>query len=245
MNKQKINAIAQKFGFEIHGTGYIQSLKKQSFKEDVFAIQKAAFETASIIFDIGANRGDTVAAYKEQFPNAKIYAFEPFPDSYDLLAERFKDDFRVKCYNIAISNTVGPTLLYVNQNVDTNSLLKPTVTGLSSDKQVENKEQLVVQTLTLDMFCTQHAINHIDILKMDIQGGELAALKGATRLLTDKVIKLIFTETYFIKQYEQQPLFHDLSRYVYEYDFLLKDIYCPIYGNGRLSWADVIFILSK
>ena len=34
MNKNSINKFTRKFGFEIHGTGYIQSIKKSSFKED-------------------------------------------------------------------------------------------------------------------------------------------------------------------------------------------------------------------
>jgi FkbM family methyltransferase len=245
MNKSKINSFFRKFGFEVHGTGYIQSVLKQSFKEDAFKVQHDLVEEPQVIFDLGANRGNTVFNYLELFPNAKIYAFEPFPESFQALTEKYRFDSRVECFQIAISENQGVKTFYVNQNQDTNSLLKPTTTGLSSDRQVQNKSELNVETISLDLFCKEKQISGIDILKMDIQGGELGALKGAEQLLADKKIKLIFTETYFTQQYENQPLFHSISDFLYNYGFTLQDIYSPIYGKGNLAWADVIFKLKK
>ena len=245
MKKSVVNNICRKFGFEIHGIGYIQSVAKQSFKEDPYAIQKEFNRQAQIIFDLGANRGDTVAKYLELFPLAKIYAFEPFPDNFKVLKERFKNNSQVSCHQIAISDSAAVKQFYVNKNVDTNSLLKPIRTGLSSDVQVENKRQITVETITLDQFCESQEISTIDILKMDIQGGELAALRGAENLLMNNHIRLIYSETYFIPQYEDQPLFHDISKYVFKYNYILKDIFSPIYGKGKLSWGDVIFVLNN
>ena len=91
---------------------------------------------------------------------------------------------------------------------------------------------------------TENSIKSIDILKMDIQGGELAALKGAQQLLENRGIACIYTEAYFIEQYEAQPLFHDISKFLYSYDFTLQDIYTPIYGKGNMAWGDAIFVLK-
>ena len=202
-------------------------------------------DQTKVIIDLGANRGDTVQRYLELFPDATIYAFEPFPDSFQFLTKRFKDTPRVKCYSMAIADSDEQKVFYVNVNADTNSLLRPRKTGLSSDSQVENKERILVESTTLDNFCSTNRIDAIDILKMDIQGGELAALKGSKKLLEGHKIGLIYTETYFVQQYEQQPLFHDVSRFVTDYNFVLKDIYAPIYGKGNLAWGDVIFVLKK
>jgi FkbM family methyltransferase len=242
MKKSLINNICRKFGFEVHGVGYIQSVSKQAFKEDAYLVQQSLSEKAKIIFDVGANRGDTVARYLELYPAAKIYAFEPFPDTFKVLHERYKENPRVHCYPLAVADLTEPKIFYVNENVDTNSLLKPKATGLSSDKQVENKKQITVETVTLDNFCSANGILEVDILKMDIQGGELAALKGAEKLLKAQKIGLIYSETYFVQQYENQPLFHDISKFVFSYDYMLKDIYAPIYGKGNLAWGDVIFV---
>jgi len=243
MDKRLVNKYCRKFGFEVHGAGYIQSVAKQSFKEDAFIVQRDQLNgQVKTIFDLGANRGDTVARYLQLFPSAMIYAFEPFIESFKILNERFKENPRVTCHALAISNREGENIFYVNKNVDTNSLLRPKETGLSSDRQVENKDQIKVQATTLGKFCLTNGISTIDILKMDIQGGELAALQGVENLLKDQRIKLIYTETYFIQQYDQQPLFHDISKFLFNYNYVLKDIYSPIYGKGNLSWADVIFV---
>jgi FkbM family methyltransferase len=246
LKKNIVNKYCRKFGFEIHGTGYMQSLLKGSFKDDAFTKQQELFgKNVSVIFDIGANRGDVVAKYLEMFPKAIIYAFEPFPDSFEILEQRFKENDSVRCFKLAIAEEEGTKSFYVNRNVDTNSLLKPKQSGLSSDKQVENLSVVTVASTTLDKFCSENNINHINILKMDIQGGELAALKGASGLLHHKQVDNIYSEVYFMEQYESQPLFHDISKYLYGFDFSLQDIYSPIYGKGNLAWGDVIFILNK
>lgn len=202
-------------------------------------------KNVSVIFDIGANRGDVVAKYLEMFPAAIIYAFEPFPDSFGILEQRFKGNDSVRCFKLAIADEDGMKTFYVNRNVDTNSLLKPKQSGLSSDKQVENLSLVTVSSTTLDKFCSENNINHIDILKMDIQGGELAALRSASGLLHHKQVQNIYSEVYFMEQYESQPLFHDISKFLYGFDFSLQDIYSPIYGKGKLAWGDVIFILKN
>jgi hypothetical protein len=126
--------------------------------------------------------------------------------------------------------------------VDTNSLLKSAKIGLSSDEQVRNIGQISIQTNTLDNFCKEHQIEFVDILKMDIQGSELSALKGASTLLKEKRIKMIYTETYFKKQYENQPLFYEIAAYLETFGYHVKDFYAPIYGKGSIIWCDVIFM---
>jgi FkbM family methyltransferase len=241
--KQIINRYLRKFGVELHGSGYLQSLAKGEFKKDAFDVQKelSGKRPVSMIFDVGANRGDITEKYLELFPAATIHGFEPFPGTFDVFRERFENNRSVHCHSLAVSDSERVTQLYVNRNVDTNSLLKPKEAGLSSDVLVENKSIIDIRTTTLDLFCSQNKIDRIDILKLDIQGGELGALKGAEQLLKENRVGLIYSETYFVEQYEAQPLFHEISSYLHKFGFYLQDIYSPIYGNGNLAWADVIF----
>ncbi|MEJ7822778.1 MAG: hypothetical protein WKF85_10680, partial [Chitinophagaceae bacterium] len=55
-------------------------------------------------------------------------------------------------------------------------------------------------------------------------------------------IDLIFTESYFIQQYQDQPLFFEIAAYLLSFGYVLQDIYNPIYGKGRLAWCDAMFI---
>lgn len=245
MNKTLINKYCRKLGFEVHGTGYIQQVKKSSFKDDAFATQKElVIRDAPLIIDLGANRGDVSERYLNLFPSPIIHAFEPFPDTYSILRDRFNGNAHVHCHNMAIADASGQKEFYVNRNVDTNSLLKPQKTGLSSDKQVENSRVIRVNATSLDKFAGENSIQVIDILKMDIQGGELSALKGASDLLMNRKIKCIYAEVYFVEQYELQPLFHDISKFLYGYGFTMQDLYTPIYGLGNIAWGDAIFVLK-
>lgn len=245
-NKKSINNIARKFGVEVHGKGYLQSLAKGEFKQDCFQVQQQIIQKQDpVIFDIGANRGTVLEQYLNYFSAANIFAFEPFPDSFNLLNSRFIGNKNIRCFEKAVSSSAGPKEFFVNKNIDTNSLLKPQKTGLTSDEQVRNLSTIKVEGIVLDEFCTTNNIEHIDILKMDIQGGEFEALKGLHNMLSKSAIDLIYTETYFVEQYEAQPLFHDISKFLFNYGYLLQDIYNPIYGNGHIAWADVIFVKNQ
>lgn len=242
--KKLINKFLNYFNAEIHGKGYLQALSKGEFSHDQYDFQKKIIKNHDklIIFDLGANRGDTVEKYLELFPKAEIHAFEPFPLSFEILSKRYQNDKRVILNNIAVSDHNNKSTLYVNKNVDTNSLLKPQKTGLSSDKQVANVDTIEINNTTLTKYCENKKIETIDILKMDIQGGELNVLKGGKELLSKNKIDLIYSEAYFIEQYENQPLFFEIATHLLSNNYLLQDIYSPIYGNQALAWCDVIFI---
>lgn len=243
MNKSTINKYLRKLGFEVHGTGYIQSMQKADFKEDVFGKQvELVSKNAKVIFDVGANRGDTSNQYSKYFPGATIYAFEPFDASYEIMISRTKHNPLIIPVKQAVAETPGTAVFHVNKNVDTNSLLASKEMGLSSDKQVATVNTVEVEKCTLDEFCAGRGITAIDILKLDIQGGELAALKGAAGLLKEKKIKLVYAETYFRQQYESQPLLPDIATYLQQFNYHIQDFYNPIYGNNSIAWCDTIFV---
>lgn len=243
MNKNSINKICRRFGFEVHGTGFIQSIKKVSFKEDAYQKQsEILMGKARIVFDIGANYGDTVLKYNQLFHDASIYAFEPYDLTYKSLVQKVQHIQNVITAPLAISDQHGSLVFYVNRNVNTNSLLPSQKMGLTSDHEVQQRSTVNVNSTTIDKFSDENNITQIDILKLDIQGGELAALKGASKLLQQKKIKLIYAESYFKSQYVNQPLFFEIGQYLHQFGYYLQDIYNPIYGKGSIAWCDVIFL---
>ena len=64
---------------------------------------------------------------------------------------------------------------------------------------------------SLDSFCKNEQIERIDLLKMDVQGGELGILKGANQLLAQQKIDVIYSEVFFVPMYQNQPLFGEIS----------------------------------
>ena len=246
MNKAFINKICARFGFEINGLSYMQALRKSAVAPDALLQQKQLLKgKANTIFDLGANYGSVTIEYKKIFPDASVYAFEPFPDIFKSLKETMSVMKGVHVYDQAVAEKTGTRTFYVNENADTNSLFKSQETGMSSDQMARNKTSIEVKTISLDEFCREKNIQFIDILKMDIQGGELDALKGAANLLRGEKIGLIYAEAFFIPQYAQQPLIQDLMVYLDSVGYQLQDIYNPFYGKGSLAWCDAIFLPRK
>ena len=91
-------------------------------KRSPFNVQRALCQKPRpVIFDVGANVGYTVTKYRRLFPDAKIYAFEPFPDFFRALKRSFSKDNNTTLSELALSDHSGQAVLFSNNNRDTNS----------------------------------------------------------------------------------------------------------------------------
>ena len=241
--KAIINKYLRIFGIEIHGIGYIHKLRNSDLKKSEWRMQSELLKgKANVIFDVGANRGNTTLKYSQIFPNSEIHSFEPFPKSYEVFINLHKDNLNVNINKYALSSNIGTSNLNINKSVDTNSFLESKKIGANSDKNCISVGQIPIKTNTIDNYCLKKNIEKIDILKIDVQGFEIEVLKGALDMLKNGSIKLIYIETYFKPQYVDQPLFHDISKFLYNHNFSLQDIYDPYFSNNNIVWCDSIFV---
>jgi len=105
------------------------------------------------IFDIGAYIGEVASKYAGIFPNAHIYAFEPFPESFEKLTSKSKNTL-IKPYNCAVSDNVGSTKLYVNADPSCNSFFpRPTDSKRYYSEEAKNIGHIEVSNTTVDHFC--------------------------------------------------------------------------------------------
>lgn len=219
-------------------SAYRRRITKDSFNDQVRLLDG---QPVSVIFDVGANVGDTLATYGKLYPNAAITGFEPTPQLMPQLQARFKDKPNVGFVGQAVSNTIATVPMYNSKLPVMNSLLEP----VSLNRWGFNAENptIDVNTITLDAYTEQQGIKGIDILKLDIQGSELNALKGAEGLLRASAISLIYTEALVIPFYKGQPLAHDLTAYLAQFDYSLFNIYTikesPL---GQARWFDAIYL---
>lgn len=238
-----------------------QFLKRYLFRRDLFQavqfkiedwyrkISKSAFKDQNrlleaienpIVFDVGANLGEISQTYSDLFPTGTIYAFEPFPATFNKLKQRYDNMARIKPQQLALSNTIGTVDLFVSGQPNMNSLLAPDPKRAWAFDQT--LPTVPVPTTTLDVFCDQNAINDIHILKFDIQGGEIMALQGAKQLLQSHAIWLIYTESQIVPLYQDQPLWHNLTQHLLEYDYQLFNIYnLHETAIGQARWGDAIY----
>jgi len=197
-----------------------------------------------VIFDVGANVGQTTTKYKKMFPKAQIYGFEPFRRAFEKYANHFRGDKRISGVNVALSNKNGKANFFVNDNHPTNSLLP--IDKMGPMNNYKTILQVEVPTETIDSFCERKKIQNIGILKIDVQGGELLVLEGAKKMLVKGAIDLIYAEVEFVALYENQPLFEDIEKFLKQYDYKFYKNY-NLYNdkNNNPATGDAIFLSPK
>jgi FkbM family methyltransferase len=202
-------------------------------------------EDKPVIFDVGAYIGQTVSDYLASFPGARIYAFEPTPVSFAQLKNRFNVNEQVKCENLAISDTSGHIPFHFNEFSPTNSLLS---SDEDADKYwghelLKTVETVTVQSMPLDEICHRENINHIDILKLDVQGAELNVLHGAKNLLDTKRISIIYLEVIYVPTYNNQAVHFEIEQFLSDKGYALYGLFNLTYDK-RLKQADMLFYLE-
>jgi len=238
-----INNLLKPFHAEIHGVGYLKKLHRAGNAPDAIEAQgKLLKNEARIIFDVGANRGNITRQYREKFPGAVIHAFEPYTPFHENFRQNNPDPENVHLTQVALAEKEGEMDFFLNASGDTNSLFEPISIGANSDKSCKNIGSKKIRTSTLEIYCREKGIPHIDILKMDTQGAELPILKGGEELLKQRRISLVYSEGYFKPQYKDQPLLYDVANYLRNFGYYLEGIYDPFYNDRFMLWCDAIFL---
>jgi FkbM family methyltransferase len=198
-----------------------------------------------VIVDIGAHYGHTTKEYLDRYPWARVLAFEPdaanFAKAAEVLAAYGE---RVRLIKAAVSSAGGEATLHVNSHDGTHSLL-----AIGEQRYwagyANEIDQKSVECVTLDAVAQAQGLDHIDILKMDIQGGELEALRGAEHLLRRHAISLVTLEVEFQALYRDQPLFWEIGAYLQSFGYGFYRLYDTQYharNDNVLCWADAIFL---
>jgi len=127
--------------------------------------------TPNTILDIGANVGITTAYFALKYPNAAIHSFEPSPHNYSLLKQNALQFDNVTIYQKALYSHEGSLKLSICEGSE----------GMNSVfSKTDNIE--VVACTTLDKFLAEHKIEHVDILKIDVEGSEWEILRNSSAI---------------------------------------------------------------
>lgn len=144
--------------------------------------------TLATVFDIGANVGQSADSFLADFPEARIWSFEPSRSTFEQLQSRFRGQPRVSCFNYAMSDHAGTAIM---ERTDASDLRRLMAEG-AEDLQPEAIESVAL--ITLDAFCSEQGVDRIDYLKIDTEGHELQVLGGAVRMLDTDAIAVVELE---------------------------------------------------
>src|SRR5437867_4507919 len=141
---------------------------------DVF---NAVLRPGMTVVDIGANRGYfSLLSAKLVGPYGRVYAFEPEPHNYGLLLRNINLNklSNILPLQLAVSNADGTGLLFLDP-------ANPGGHTMYADPSLRPGHS--VKTTTLDCFLSERGWPSVNLIKIDIEGGEPAALEGMRETL--------------------------------------------------------------
>jgi FkbM family methyltransferase len=200
---------------------------------------------SDLCVDIGANIGFYTLGLARKAIRGSVHSFEPVPLNYHLLAVNVIGNrlTNVVLNQCAVGNTDGQTHCCIAEDGAFSSL-------------VDTGRRAIVETATialtrLDSYCAERNLARIDILKVDVEGGELDVLRGAASLLADpqRRPRLVMLELFepMLRQFDCGVLeVQNLMRtYGYEPFVMIKRELVPFCEAHHNRYYNVLFLDSK
>ena len=152
----------------------IRFTSNQKYDAQTKRIMNIVLERHSTFVDVGCHKGEVLSKALKIANVGKHFAFEPIPSEFSKVNSKFGNICSVK--NLAIGNKTGKTTFnYVTSN--------PAYSGIK--KRAYPKDEKVVEIeVPIDTLDNQ-LLNEerVDLIKIDVEGGEFDVLKGGVQLL--------------------------------------------------------------
>ena len=193
-----------------------------------------------ILVYVGAHKGDTLYKLRKRY--SKCYVFEPDPELFEGLKQRFKKFDNVKLFNLAVGEKDGEADFYIYDFNGANSLGK-----ISEDLEHPSgltfkiQKKIKIGVVNLNTFLKEIGIEEIDYYLSDIQGMDLAFLRTLKPLLDKRSIKKITCE---VEKDEKPVLYAGFNNKLSEFQELLKENYSLVSNETEPSWitTDVTWV---
>jgi FkbM family methyltransferase len=181
----------------------------EAFYFEQYAYKNVKPSSGDVIIDAGACFGDTALWFSKYIGNGRVYAFEPMEENFKILKENIKVNSLEKIV-IPVQKGVG----------ETESKLKISGYGVASSVEFGGSNVKTIDITSIDKFVSDNKIDHVDFIKMDIEGAELSALKGSEEMIKKFKPKLAICVYHKGKDIFEIPEY--LISIFPEYNFYLK-----------------------
>lgn len=184
------------------------------------------------VIDGGANVGQFARACLEVFSGARVISFEPLPEAIHAFRRHFEHESRCRLVEAALGETLGVTAFHPQEYALASSVLLP-VHGTA-------RAAIQVPVTPLDQAIAAEELEAPVLLKLDLQGYELAALRGARASL--RRIRWVLLEVVFRPSYVAEATFEDLYDFLREHGFrFLRPVDTLVGDGGEVIQMDALF----
>ncbi len=146
-----------------------------SFHDDEYG--GIAIVAPKVIVDAGANIGTSSIYFAKKYPDAKIFAIEPEQNNFVQLEKNTDHYSNIKTVKAALWGEEGGKIIQDRLTGSWGYTISETLEKTESTGQI-------IQCITIDGFMEQNGLNNIDILKMDIEGGEKDVLEKSSNWIS-------------------------------------------------------------
>lgn len=115
-----------------------------------------------VIFDCGANVGLASVYFKNRFPNARIIAVEPESSNYEILVKNTEQYDNIECVKAGIWKK-STNLRIIDKNYGNWGFIT---------EETDQEGPDTVKAVSIDELMQRYGVDHIDILKIDIESSE-------------------------------------------------------------------------
>jgi len=157
----------------------VEIIRRGMFEPETVHAFAALLAPGMTVMDVGANIGQfTLVAANRVGTTGRVHSFEPTPElvAHILRNLELNGLENVAVNPIAVSDEAGRATLHLVEpdNPGENSIVNPS----------PGARTLEVPTVTLDGYIAEHEVGRVDVIKIDIEGAEIPALRGAPGLLS-------------------------------------------------------------
>ena len=173
--------LARRLGNELYKSAFpIYSPLYHAFKRYADRAERSLLARELSLGDIVVDAGANIGIYSQFLARCvgetgRVYSFEPDPTNFTRLQDSLARCANVRVNQLAVSDRTGETLLYVSTELNVDHRSYPSAG--------ESRDVIAIRSTRLDDYFQAGA--RVDLIKMDIQGYELHALRGAERVLRD------------------------------------------------------------
>ncbi len=254
--KNKISDIFNRFGYEVHKKSAIKVNKEKNklilefdyipctqnrpigeintFLRD---IKDRGFES-SYILDIGSNKTEWSRMAKKIFTNADFYLIDPLIEMKGYM-EDFCNEFSGSKYIIAGAGSKNDRLILTTYGefMEGSTFMLKEIPSYRRDNR-----QREVEVDTIDSLIKKHDLKIPDLVKIDVQGFEFEALKGAECLFGKS--ELFIIEVSLFKFNEKTPDIVEIIKFMLEKNYVIYDIagFLRRPYDGALGQLDICFV---
>jgi len=191
------------------------------------------------VFDVGANKGQSMSKYLNWFPKADIYGFEPSEEAFSVLKSNLSKYSRTNLINTALGSDVGAKELAVGDNSERGSFH-------FEETGDEVVRRYSVRVETLDNFCLSNNVNKINFLKIDTEGHDMDVLKGGKKMLSNHNVDFVQSEVTTDYDNKLHESICDTIEYMKKHRYKTYGIYSQVNDwrgkNPYLRRVDAVFI---